>query len=342
MSVQFEDYYDVLGVERSASQDEIAKAYKKLARKHHPDLNPGNASSEDRFKKVGEAYEVLKDPDKRKRYDALGANWKHGQDFTPPPGWDGGASGGNPFGGMGGNPFGGGGFRAQYGGGGADFSDFFNMFFGGAGGPGGPGGRRAGGPAGFSENMVQRDGQDQEIELEIDLEDIYHSVRKNVALRVQEQDPRTGQIKSSNQNLTVNIPAGTTDGKVLRLAGQGAPGVNGGRDGALLLRIKVRPHPLFQVDDHDLTVQVTVSPWEAALGSRVPVKTMDGEVTMTVPAGVQGGQKLRLRGKGLPVRKDQRGDLFAEVRIAVPKHLSDEERELFERLATVSGFDPRA
>lgn len=335
MSVQFEDYYKVLGVERTASQDEIAKAYKKLARKYHPDLNPGKAEAEDRFKKVGEAYEVLKDPEKRKRYDALGANWKHGQDFTPPPGWEGGFSG-SPFGA--GSPFGGSGFRVHYGdanGGAADFSDFFNMLFGNM-------GRRTGtAPSGFSENLYQRDGQDQELELEVDLEEVYHSIRKNVGLRVQEQDPRTGQVKTSNQNLTVNIPPGTTDGKVLRLGGQGAPGVNGGKAGDLLLRIKIRPHARFQVEDHDLTVIVTLSPWEAALGARIPVPTMDGDVTMTVPAGVQGGQKLRLRGKGLPRRKDERGDLFAELRIAVPRHLTAEERELFERLAQVSRFDPR-
>ncbi|MBH24258.1 MAG: molecular chaperone DnaJ [Myxococcales bacterium] len=332
MSVEYEDYYKVLGVERSANQDEIAKAYKKLARKYHPDLNKA-PDAEERFKKIGEAYEVLKDPETRKRYDTLGSNWKAGRGFEPPPGWGGG--------GFGGGGFPGGGF-SQSGVEFDEFSDFFKTFFGG-GGPGGDGFRVnfGGRPGGRRGRPRGRDGQTHEVEIQVRLSEVYQSARKEVALRVREQDPSSGQWVERTQTYTVTIPPGTTDGKVLRLTGQGSPGVGSGKAGDLLLKIRIAEHPVFDVDGTDLRVKVPIAPWEAALGARVEVPTLDGGVTMTLPAGVSGGQKLRLRGKGLPITREKRGDLFAEIQIATPKPLSPEERELFEKLAEVSSFRPR-
>ncbi len=327
--MQYEDYYKVLGVERSATQDEIQRAYKKLARQYHPDLNKDD-DAEDRFKLLGEAYEVLKDPEKRKRYDALGANWRHGQDFTPPPGWEQGFGGG--FGGPGG-------FNVNFSGNGGDFSDFFNAFFGGAGsmsGMGGMGGRGRPGAGGFP-----RDGRDYELEITVTLEDLAASARKEVNLQVQEPDGRGG-LKTSTRPVAFTIPAGATEGTTIRLAGQGSPGMAGGRAGDLRLKLHIAPHPRFTLEGHDLTTPLFVTPWEAALGARVPVATLEDEVTLTLPPGVQSGQRMRLRGKGLPRKGGQRGDLFAELQLRVPKPLSDEERALFEQLAAASSFNPRA
>ncbi|MEO1272082.1 MAG: DnaJ C-terminal domain-containing protein [Myxococcota bacterium] len=327
--MEFEDYYKTLGVARGASQDDISKAYKKLARKYHPDLNK-EPDAEERFKKIGEAYEVLKDPETRRRYDALGANWKAGQRFDPPPGWGGGSGGGGfpPGGGFGG--FSQSGIEFD------DFSDFFKAFAGGMG--GGPFG---GGPFGGRPRSVSRDGQHHEVEVMVRLSEVYQSARKEIALRVREQNRSTGQWVERTQNYTVTLPPGTTDGKVLRLGGQGSPGMGKGRAGDLLLRIRIAEHPVFDVDGTALRARVPITPWEAALGARVEVPTLDGNVTMTIPAGVNGGQKLRLRGKGLPISRDTRDDLFAELQIVTPKHLSEDERRLFEELAAASSFNPR-
>jgi curved DNA-binding protein len=306
MAVGYRDYYETLGVPRDASNEDIRKAYRKLARETHPDVNkePG---AEDRFKEVSEAYEVLRDQEKREKYDQLGSNWRQGQDVS-------GAEGFDPRDFDFGNG-GGGGTRFDFGGGGADFSDLFEGLFGGRG-----GGRRTarGGPA-FSTR-----GGDHEATLELSLEEAARGGRKKISL-------------ADGRDYEVNIPTGVRDGQVIRLAGEGGEGMGGGPRGDLRLRVRIRPHPRFRLDGKDLYTDLPVTPSEAALGATVPVQTLQGKrVRLKVPAGSSSGRKLRLRGQGMPG-----GDLYATVMIHVPKTLKDEERELYERLAEVSDFDPR-
>lgn len=327
MAVKFHDYYETLGVSRTASQEEIQKAYRKLARKYHPDVNK-EKGAEEKFKQITEAYEVLKDPEKRKKYDALGPNWREGQDFTPPPGWEhfefrrtpGGASEFD-FGGL-------------HGGGG--FSDFFEMLFG-EGLGGFTRGWRTAGP-GAGERSIR--GQDQEAEITVSLEDAYWGATKTVTLQTLESAP-DGILRPKAKQYEVRIPPGVMEGARIRLAGQGGAGVGGGPAGDLFLRVHIAPHPIFQLQDHNLLVTVSVTPWEAALGAKIDVPTLDGAVKMTIPPGTQGGQRFRLRGKGLPKGRGERGDLYATVQIAVPKTLTAEERELFQQLASRSSFNPR-
>lgn len=316
MPMKFQDYYEVLGVKRNASPEEIQRAYRKLARKYHPDVNK-DANGEEKFKQITEAYEVLKDAENRKKYDSLGANWKGGQEFKPPPGFE-----GMRF------DLGGGGQGFNFGSGG-EFSDFFETFFGRRGG-GGFGGSPFQGQAG----MGAGPGRTQKAALTISLEDAYHGATKQVTL----QDNR-----GSSKSYQVKIPAGTTSGSTIRLAGQGGHGGGQGPAGDLHLDITIASHDRFQVHGHNLHTTVAVSPWEAALGAKVEVGTLDGQVTLTVPAGAQSGQKLRLRQKGLPLRQggDGRGDLLVHLKTVVPKQLSDREKELFEALAKESEFDPR-
>jgi curved DNA-binding protein len=335
MAVKFQDYYEILGVPRSASQEEIHAAYRKLARKYHPDINK-NKDAEEKFKRVGEAYEVLKDPEKRKKYDALGENWKMGQDFTPPPGWEffstrPGAGGGSRgfnyevFGDFGDSPFSG-------------FSDFFDMLFG-----GGmsefrqQGGRRAAG-GGFRGSAAFR-GQDQEAEISISLEEAYRGARKS--LTFESVAPGGSLHQRESKTLEVTIPAGTTEGQRLRLRGQGTRGAGGGAAGDLYLRVHIEPHSLFKVNGHDLELEVPVTPWEAALGARIEVPIVEGRAALKLPAGARSGQRLRLRGKGLPKRGGGQGDLYAVIRIDVPPRPSSREKELFEELARSSSFQPR-
>ena len=328
MAIKYKDYYESLGVARSASQDEIQSAYRKLARKYHPDINKSK-EAESRFKEISEAYEVLKDPDKRKQYDALGANWKTGQEFSPPPGFEnfrfnftgpGSAGGGAGSGGSGG-----GGFQFN----GNNFSDFFETIFGGNGASGGP--RPHFGSRG---NRQQRSGRTTQpstvhAEITIELEDAYHGVSRQVSL----QDPTTGSAKT----LEVKIPAGTVSGSKIRLKGQGTNGED------LILRIHIAAHPQFEVRSHNVHHTLPVSPWEAALGAKVSTPTLDGQVALTIPSAASSGQTLRLRGRGLPIRgkTDQRGDQMVHLKIVVPKQLSDEEKTLFEQLAEQSTFNPR-
>ena len=335
MAVKFRDYYEVLGVKREASADEIRKAYRRLARKHHPDVNPNDAGAEDRFKEISEAYDVLSDPDKRSKYDRLGEQWKAGADFTPPAGWE--AYGGYPdlddlFGNRGT-------------GGGGGFSDFFESLF---------GGRRAGrqGPA-------PRRGSDVEAELSLTLEEAHRGARRTLQLQTTERCPQCGGAGTTSdgvcptcrgagvvqrpKTLDVNIPKGARDGAVIRLTGKGEAGRNGGGAGDLYLRIRLDPHPRFVVvGDADVQVEAKVTPWEAVLGAKIQVHLLDGPVEVTVPAGSQGGQRLRLRGQGLNRRRGERGDAFVKLAIAVPRKPTDEERKLFEQLRSVSSFDPRA
>jgi curved DNA-binding protein len=323
MAVTFQDYYQTLGVNRAASQDEIRRAYRKLARKYHPDVNKAK-DAEEKFKQVNEAYEVLKDPEKRKLYDQLGANWKAGQEFRPPPGWENvhfefrGSPGAEEF---------------DLGGG---FSDFFEMLFGGrrsAMGGGGAGGRAA-------KATWSMAGQDHEAEITVRLEDSYYGATRTITLQGQEVDDQ-GRLRTTSRTYDVRIPAGVTDGSRIRLAGKGGPGIGGGSPGDLFLKARIEPHPRFRVDGHDLQVEVPVTPWEAALGATVEVPVVEGTANLKIPPGIQSGQKLRLRGKGLPRRDDRRGDLFAMVKIVVPKTLTERERELFAEMAKVSGFNPR-
>jgi curved DNA-binding protein len=332
MAVKFRDYYQTLGVGRDASAKEIQRAFRKLAGQFHPDVNK-DAGAEARFKEVNEAYEVLSDPEKRKRYDALGENWKAGQEFRPPPGYD-----------FRGDPREGGRFEFRSAGGqgfdfrpGGQFSDFFEMFFGRPGTPGGGPGSggsvnleellrqaqtHAGGVSGSNGGASAHDeAQDVQAELTLTLEEAYLGGTRQLQLRGSDGATRT---------LDVKIPPGARGGTTMRLRGQGQAG------GDLLIKLALAPHPRFTVDGYDLTTTVDVSPADAALGAKVEAPTLDGQVTLTVPAGTSSGTKLRLRGKGLVKRGGARGDLYVTLRIVAPRELSDEERKLYEKLRELS------
>jgi curved DNA-binding protein len=298
LPVGFRDYYEVLGVPRGAGDEEIRSAYRKLAREYHPDVNK-DPGAEDRFKEVSEAYEVLRDPEKREKYERLGANWKAGEDVSGASGFGGG--------------FGGGG--AQEFGDGDGFSDFFESFF---------GGRR--GSPGF-EGFSMRGG-DQEASLEVTLEEAARGGKRMISL-------------ADGRDFEVQIPPGVRDGQKIRLAGQGGEGASGGPAGDLYLRVRIKRHPRFRREGDDLVVEIPVAPWEAALGATVPVPTLDGNAKVKVPAGSSSGRRLRLKGEGMPGPGGRKGDLYASLRIVVPKKLEKRERELFEELAAVSRFDPR-
>jgi curved DNA-binding protein len=334
MAVQFRDYYDVLGVARTATEDQIKSAYRKLARKYHPDVNPGDKSAEEKFKEINEAYEVLSDADKRKKYDELGPNWKAGQDFRPPPNWEGANVEFGDFGDF----FGGG--RGASG-----FSDFFESLFGGRRGP-----RRG---AGFAMR-----GQDVEAEIPLTLEEAHRGVKRTITLQVTETCPdcKGSGVKDAKtcptcrgagairrpKSLEVIIPAGVRDGSVIRLPGQGEPGSSGAPAGDLFLRVRLQPHRLFDiVGENDVQIELPVAPWEAALGAKIPVPTLDGPVEMKIPAGAQGGQRLRLRGQGLNRRGGGRGDEYVKLKIVIPPKLAPKEKELFEKLAAGSRFNAR-
>ncbi|HXD65597.1 MAG TPA: DnaJ C-terminal domain-containing protein [Solirubrobacteraceae bacterium] len=301
MALAYKDYYEVLGVSRDADQDAIRRAYRKLARQYHPDVN-SDSDAEDRFKEVGEAYEVLSDPDKRERYDRLGANWRRQEQETPETNFE--------------DFFARQGFGADDGG--AEFSDdLFERLFGG----------RFGGGAGWRTGGPLR-GLDREALLELSLEDALEGGRRRLTL--------------DGRNIDVNFPAGVRDGQLIRLAGQGAPGRDGGPPGDLYLRISLRPHPSFRTrGDDDLDVDLAVAPWQAALGATVAVQTPGGTAQIRVPAGSSSGRRLRLRGRGLPKAGGGSGDLHAVLKITVPKELSDRERELYEQLAEISSAETR-
>jgi curved DNA-binding protein len=318
----FRDYYDVLGVSRTATADEIKKAYRKLARKHHPDVNPDDPGATDRFKEVSEAYEVLSDPEKRQRYDALGENWRAGDNFTPPPGWsDGRQTGGAPRGQPG----------VQYGdlgdlfGSQGGFSDFFESLF---------GDRRA--PRAGPEFAMR--GFDREAELPLSLEEAHRGGTRRLVL----PDDREPAGESRTRSVEITIPPGVRDGSVLRLAGQGEAGSGNAPAGDLLLHVRLLPHPLFTLTgDGDLQMELPVAPWEAALGAKVFVPTLDGSAKLTIPPATQGGQRLRLRGQGMSRRSGGRGDEYVRLKVVNPPSLSPEERNLYEQLAAASRFDAR-
>jgi DnaJ-class molecular chaperone len=345
MAVKPKDYYEVLGIGRTASADEIKKSYRRQARKFHPDLNPGDKAAEERFKELQEAYDVLSDAENRKLYDQYGENWRavKAGAGVPPTGWEGAArapgGGRNQPAGFDFNDFDFSGFQ------GAEGFDIFGDMF-------GRGGRSAGGRAHRSDR-----GHDSEAELELSLEEAHRGGRHTLQMRGAEICPAcngtgvkdnqpcpncggAGQILKP-KTIAVNIPAGVRDGSTIRLAGQGGAGAKGSKPGDLYLHIRLRPHPVFTVRGDDLEVEMPIAPWEAALGARVEAPTIDGKVELTVPPGAQSGQRLRLRGQGLNKRKGGRGDEYVRLKILVPKELSAAERRLFEELKQTSHFNPR-
>lgn len=305
--MQFKDYYQTLGVARDASADDIKHAYRKLARKHHPDLNK-EPDAEARFKEIGEAYEVLKDAEKRAAYDDVGKRWQPGAE-QPPPGWDTGYE------------FRGG--EAEF----ADFaqhSDFFEALFG--------RGRAA------QRQRTPPRAQDHHAKVMIDLRDAYRGARRSLHLQVPSFDAQ-GQVSLQQRTLDVTIPAGVREGQHLRLAGQGMPGFDGGAAGDLYLEIGFAPHPLFRVDGRDVYLDLPLAPWEAALGATVDAPLPDGSVQLTVPAGSAQGRKLRLKGKGIPGATP--GDLYVVLQIAMPPAPDDAQRRAWEELARLQAFNPR-
>jgi curved DNA-binding protein len=331
--MKYLDYYAVLGVPREASAEDIKKAFRKLARQYHPDVSK-SPGAEAKFKEINESYEVLSDPEKRKRYDALGHNWKSGQDFTPPSGW----------GGFEGARSGPGGIHYEFSGAGGDFSDFFSSLFGDLGGPGrAPRGRRGGanpfagfggfGGGGNEEAFTPR-GQDFEANLTLSIEDLFNRAPKNLTLQVPATNP-DGSTSRQAKTFNVRIPPGATDGTRIRLSGQGEGGGN------LYLNLRVAPHPVFQLNGHDLDITLPIAPWEAVLGEKVHIPTLEGTASLSVPPGTQGGARLRLSGKGLPDKHGARGDIFVNIRIVFPDHPTPREKALFEQLAKESTFRPR-
>ncbi|MGE5385307.1 MAG: DnaJ C-terminal domain-containing protein [Betaproteobacteria bacterium] len=312
--MKYQDYYAILGVERDASADDIKKAYRKLARKYHPDVSTDPAG-EEKFKEVSTAYETLKDPEKRAAYDQLGRH-ASGQEFRPPPDWE------KQFGGAG---FGGGGNFAF------DDIDLADLF---------AGLRGAAGSAGFRRSNGPMPGQDYEITAHISLDEAYRGTTVELRLEVPEQNAN-GQIRRVPRTFRANIPKGATDGQKLRLAGKGGKGINGGRDGDLYLNIALHPHPFFRVDGHDLYFDLPLTPWEAALGLTLEVPTLGGPVNLKIPPGTAAGRSLRLSKRGLPRPHGDPGDLLAVVQVVVPTVLSDHEKALFKQLAESSTFNPR-
>jgi len=319
--MEFKDYYATLGVAKHASQEEIQRAYRKLARKYHPDINKASGA-EDKFKDIGEAYEVLKDPDKRAKYDRYGAAWKAAEQGggTPPPGYEdvwfdrGGAED----------------FMSS---GTSGFSSFFEQLFGAAAGQRGPAqGRRhaSGRTQAWAWNQP---GADREARLALTLEEAAHGGEREISL----SGPTAGEIKT----YMVRIPKGVRPGQSIRLAGQGEPGVGNAPPGDLYLHVELLPHATFRLEGRDLYTTVPVTPWEAALGTKVTLPTLDRAVHVKIPAGSSSGRKIRLKGKGFPDAKSGAGDLYAEISIRVPEVLSVEEQKLFEQLAEVSKFAPR-
>ncbi len=309
--MEFRDYYQVLGVERGAGADEIKRAYRKLARKYHPDVSKA-PDAEQQMKAVNEAYAVLSDPEKRAAYDQVGRGFHAGQDFRPPPDWDAGFE--FSFGGPGGP-----------GGQAGEFSDFFESLFGAMG-----RGPRAGG--------FRRHGEDHHAKIVIDLEDSLRGATRGVSLRVPVMDEQ-GRVMVRERTLDVKIPRGIAEGQQIRLAGQGSPGLGGGPPGDLYLEVRFRPHPRYRVDGRDILVTVPVAPWELALGAPVRVDTPGGPVEVKVPPGSQTGRKLRLKGRGIPGATP--GDLYLELQVVLPPADSDKARRLYETMARELAFDPR-
>ena len=318
--MDYKDYYETMGVARDASPDAIKRAYRKLARKFHPDVSK-EKGAEDKFKAMQEAYEVLKDPEKRAAYDRLGANWRAGQEFRPPPEWAreyefaSGRQGSDE----------------------AGFSDFFSSLFGGGGAQGGPHGgpgARSRGRGGFS-----APGQDHTAVIEISLDEAFRGSTRNIELSSPQQGP-DGQVTAQARTLKVTIPPGVVAGQRIRLAGQGSRGLGGGRSGDLYLEISLQKHPHFAVEGRDIEFTLPLAPWEAVFGATVAVPTLGGKVDMRIPKGARSGQRLRLKGRGLPGNPP--GDQLVEIRLVLPPADSPRAVELYEQMQRELPFNPRA
>jgi len=308
--VEFKDYYQVLGVEKAATFEEIKKAYRKLARKYHPDVSK-EPQAELRMQEINEAKAVLTDPEKRLAYDHLGHQYRSGEDFQPPPDWDAGFE------------FSGGGFdEADLG----EFSDFFANLFG------------QGGGAGRGSRGYQMRGEDRHAKVVIDLEDAYQGATRTITLQVPRVDAQ-GRVLSREHSLNVHIPKGVKAGQHIRLSGQGGPGMGGGPAGDLFLEIHFTPDPRYRVEGRDVYQRVPVTPWEAVLGASIETPTPSGVVKVKVPAGSQSGRRLRLKGRGIP--GPEPGDLYVELEVVLPPADTDRARELYETMARELAFDPR-
>ena len=312
--MDFQDYYEIMGVKRDATQDEIKRAYRKLARKYHPDVSK-EADAEQRFKSVGEAYEVLKDPEKRAAYDKFGENWKAGQDFNPPPDWDAGFE------------FSGGGYT---GGDASDYSDFFESLF-------GQGFAQGRGGAGRQGYRVR--GQDHHAKVLIDLEDAYKGATRAITLQSPELD-KSGHVVNRTRTLNVKIPKGVKQGQRIRLSGQGSEGMGQGPAGDLYLEIEFNPHSIYKVEGHDVYLDLPLTPWEAALGAKVKVPTPDGPVDLKIAAGTPNGRKLRLKGRGIPAKTP--GDLYVVPVITLPPADTDKAKELYKKMQQELPYNPRS
>jgi len=312
MAVQFRDYYETLGVSKTATADEIRSAFRKLARKYHPDVAKDKKAAEEKFKEINEAYEVLSDPEKRQKYDQLGQNWNQPGGFQPPPQW-GGAQPGGGFYRYGGQD---GGVEFEFNG--TGFSDFFEAFFG--------GGRGQSAFGGFGQRAAGAErGSDVEADIMVPLEEALHGSKRTVSLR------RAGSNKV--ETYQVKIPRGVREGQRIRLAGQGEPGERGGKSGDLFLRVRLARHPDFTVEGSDLIHEVKIAPWQAVLGAELTVPTLEGNVRLKIPPGTQPGQRFRLRERGLPTSSGKRGDLYVEVQLAIPKKVTEKEKEIWSELA---------
>jgi curved DNA-binding protein len=309
--MKYKDYYATLGLERSATEDDIKRAYRKLARKYHPDVTK-EADGEERFKEVREAYEVLKDPEKRVAYDRMGSEWQSGQEFQPPPNWDEGFE----FRGAGGEAAGE-----------ANLDDFFEAMFGHAQG------------AQQRQAAAAMAGQDHHAKILIDLEDAYRGAQRSISLQMPVLDPQ-GHVTLQSRTLNVTIPKGIRAGQHLRLNGQGGPAVGGAPPGDLYLEIAFREHSRFRVDGRDVSLDLPVAPWEAALGAQIKVPIPDGSVEMTVPKGSQGGRRLRLKGKGIPGTPP--GDLYVILNIVLPPADNERAAAAYDVMRQAFNFDPRA
>ena len=310
--MEYTDYYQTLGVKKEATQDEIKRAYRKLARKYHPDVSK-EADAEEKFKQLGEAYEVLKDPEKRAAYDQLGTDWKAGQEFRPPPDWDAGFE------------FSGGGFT---GGDDASYSDFFETLFG----------------KGFQQAQHRQAGfnargEDHHARVVIDLEDAYHGATRTITLHAPEVDAQ-GHVVTRERTLNERIPKGVKQGQQIRLAGQGSPGMGKGGAGDLFLQVDFRSHAHYQVEGRDVYLDLPLAPWEAALGAKVKVPVPDGVVDLKIPAGTQAGKRLRLKGRGIPGKPP--GDFYVVIQIALPKAENEQAKILYREMEQKMAFNPRA
>ena len=310
--MKYKDYYAILGVKRDASADDIKKSYRKLAQKHHPDVSK-EKGAEEKFKEIAEAYQTLKDPEKRAAYDQLGSGYQPGQDFRPPPDWE---------------------KQFRQGQEAAAFPSTTSTCR-----TSSKASRRADAVGAARANMPIP-GEDYEVTVHLSLEDAYRGTELELDLSVPEYDER-GNMRHVPKTIKARIPKGATDGQRLRLRGQGGKGINGGRDGDLYLNIALEPHALFRPDGHDLYLDLPLAPWEAALGATIEVPTLGGAVNLKIPPGTTAGRKLRLGKKGLPKPGGGEGDLYAIVQIVNPTVLSDRERELFKELADSSKFNPR-